>query len=235
MAKIALFGMPAAGKGTLAESLQEILGYPKFSTGALFRRLRADDPGPVGEQLRRIPPHAYAPDELTLRAVAMELADESKYGGGVMFDGFPRTVGQVMALDEQGVVLDAVIFLDAPEAILLGRAATRLEHAPSGRSYNLATKPPKVAGQDDVTGEPLTRRADDERESIVRERFEEYREKTAPVIEALRARAELGKTPMISIDATLPPEQVVERALEGLRELGLLARAASAPSSRPRV
>jgi adenylate kinase family enzyme len=82
-----------------------------------------------------------------------------------MLDGFPRTVGQAQMLDQalenKKMRLNVVLNLDVPHHVIIGRIRDRWIHAGSGRVYNYSFNPPKVMGKDDVTGEPLTKRSDD--------------------------------------------------------------------------
>lgn len=284
MAKIALFGLPASGKGTLAQRLQSELGLPQLSTGDMIRRFQGErgefgdflrdlprdlwesgrefnliarvadeavdrkweslsrqtdpvqlaaargDMGEAGTALRELPPYAYADDELMLRVVSEELA-HPRYEQGVVFDGFPRTVAQLDAMERSGLRLDAVVLLSAQEESLVDRAELRRVHLPSGRVYNLATKPPRCEGLDDETGQALTWREDD-REEFIRKRFIEYREKTMPVVEALRARAAAGGTPFVEIDASGAPGEAWSSAQRALSRVGALPPVAL---KRPRL
>jgi adenylate kinase len=80
-----------------------------------------------------------------------------------ILDGFPRTASQADQLDAI-VPINMVVNLQTPAEIIIDRICNRWVHAPSGRVYNTTFNPPKVEGQDDVTGEALTRRADDDPE-----------------------------------------------------------------------
>lgn len=77
-----------------------------------------------------------------------------------ILDGFPRTAAQATSLDTL-VPVNFVVHLLTPPSVILSRIASRWVHEPSGRVYNTDFHPPKVAGKDDVTGEPLTQRQDD--------------------------------------------------------------------------
>jgi adenylate kinase len=104
---------------------------------------------------------------------------------GFILDGFPRTVTQAKILDkllaEQGTSIDRVINLSIDDELLIKRVTGRLIHPPSGRTYHILFNPPKVAGKDDVTGEPLVKRGDDTEEKL-RTRLEEFHNKTTPVL-----------------------------------------------------
>jgi len=103
-----------------------------------------------------------------------------------ILDGFPRTVGQGELLDahlkKQGTPLSLVVNLDVPDEVILSRISDRWVHLPSGRLYNLSYNPPKVDGFDDETGEPLTKRPDDNPEIFAR-RLTQFYASTSPLLE----------------------------------------------------
>ena len=96
-----------------------------------------------------------------------------------LLDGFPRTLSQAKYLDaflqSRHAPLNLVINICVPPSAILSRIASRLVHPASGRVYNLEYNPPRVPGRDDVTGEPLVRRTDDD-EQVWRGRVERYEE-----------------------------------------------------------
>jgi len=100
---------------------------------------------------------------------------------GYLFDGFPRTIPQAQAMRESGVALEFVLEIDVTEDQIIRRMSGRWVHPGSGRVYHVKFNPPKVAGKDDVTGEPLIQR-DDDREETVRKRLEVYRKQTQPLV-----------------------------------------------------
>ena len=89
---------------------------------------------------------------------------------GFLFDGFPRTIPQADAMKAAGVKLDVVLEIDVPDDAIIERMSGRRVHLASGRTYHVKFNPPKVAGKDDVTGEPLIQR-DDDKEETVRKRL----------------------------------------------------------------
>jgi adenylate kinase len=105
---------------------------------------------------------------------------------GFILDGFPRTVVQAQkldaVLDKQGVKVDKVINFEIEDSILEERITGRWIHQASGRSYHSKFAPPKVAGRDDVTGEPLIQRKDDTVE-VLTKRLASFHEQTTPVID----------------------------------------------------
>jgi adenylate kinase len=101
---------------------------------------------------------------------------------GYLFDGFPRTIPQADALKHANVSLDFVVEIAVPEEDIIERMSGRRIHPASGRSYHIRFNPPKVAEQDDVTGEKLVQREDD-KEETVRHRLQVYRDQTRPLID----------------------------------------------------
>ena len=98
-----------------------------------------------------------------------------------ILDGFPRTSVQACKLDSI-IPVNLVVSLITPVEIILGRIAERWVHAPSGRVYNTTFNPPKVTGKDDLTGESLTKRADDDEETW-RQRLKKFDETSEPLLE----------------------------------------------------
>ncbi len=120
-------------------------------------------------------------DEIIIGLVKERLT-QPDCAGGFLFDGFPRTIAQADAMKSAGVKLDVVLEIDVPDEAIIERMSGRRVHQPSGRSYHLKFNPPKVAGQDDVTGEALIQR-DDDQEATVAHRLQVYKNQTRPLIE----------------------------------------------------
>lgn len=98
-----------------------------------------------------------------------------------ILDGFPRTAVQAVQLDDI-VPINLVVNLNTPSDIIIDRICNRWVHEPSGRVYNTTFNAPKVEGKDDVTGEPLTRRADDDPE-VWKARLKSFKENNEPLLE----------------------------------------------------
>jgi len=97
-----------------------------------------------------------------------------------ILDGFPRTAGQATQLDNL-IPINLVVSLKTPEDVIIERIAGRWIHGPSGRVYNTTFNAPKVPGKDDITGEPLTKRSDDD-EHTWRERLKKFEETSQPLL-----------------------------------------------------
>jgi adenylate kinase len=101
---------------------------------------------------------------------------------GFLFDGFPRTLAQADALKAKGIPLDCVVEIDVDDNEIIKRMSGRRVHLTSGRTYHVIFNPPKEEGKDDVTGEPLIQR-DDDQEETVRQRLKVYHDQTEPLIQ----------------------------------------------------
>jgi len=98
-----------------------------------------------------------------------------------ILDGFPRTATQAAQIDNF-IPINLVVHLDTPASIIMDRICNRWVHAPSGRVYNTTFNPPKVEGKDDVTGEPLSRRADDSPE-VWENRLKMFEKTSMPLLD----------------------------------------------------
>jgi adenylate kinase len=104
-----------------------------------------------------------------------------KPAASFILDGFPRTAVQAVQLE--GIVpINLVVNINTPSEIIIDRICNRWVHEPSGRVYNTTFNAPKVDGKDDVTGEPLTRRADDDPE-VWKSRLKSFKENNEPLLE----------------------------------------------------
>jgi len=188
--KLILLGAPGAGKGTQAQFIREKFGIPQISTGDMLRAaVKAGTP--LGIEAKKVmDAGGLVSDEIIIGLVTDRLQQDD-CRAGYLFDGFPRTLPQAEAMKVAGVALDYVLEIDVADEEIIERMSGRRVHPGSGRTYHLRFNPPKQAGQDDVTGEDLIQR-DDDQEETVRKRLQIYHSQTRPLLDYYREWAASG-------------------------------------------
>lgn len=200
-----LVGPPGAGKGTQAQKLMDRYGVCQLSTGDMLRDAvsRQTEVGKQAEAVMKA--GGYVSDEICVQLVNDSL-DKEECKNGFLLDGFPRTIVQAekldALLDKRNQKLDAVVEFLIEDSVLVKRICGRSIHKASGRSYHDEFHPPKVPGIDDVTGEPLMRRPDDNEEAL-KNRLSQYHKLTMPITRYY-AKQGLYK----AVDADRPSSQV---------------------------
>jgi adenylate kinase len=178
--RIILLGMPGAGKGTQAQFLMDRFGIPQVSTGDMLRAaIKAASPLGV-EAKRYMDKGELVPDRVVIELVKQRVR-EPDCARGYIVDGFPRTIPQAEALREAGIDVDFIVEIEVGDQEILRRMSGRRVHPGSGRTYHVDYNPPKVPGKDDLTGEPLVQRADDNEETV-KKRIATYHSQTKPLV-----------------------------------------------------
>lgn len=182
MINLVLFGKPGAGKGTQAAFLKEKYNLVHISTGDVFR-YNIKNETELGKLARTyIDKGELVPDEVTINMLEAEVEKNSD-AEGFIFDGFPRTTAQAQALDQllqgKGMEVSATIALEADDEVLIQRLLER----------------GKISG-----------RSDDQDERKIRNRFEEYNEKTAPLIDYYK-----GQEKFYSVNGIGSVAEITER------------------------
>jgi adenylate kinase len=189
--RIILLGAPGAGKGTQATFIKEKFNIPQISTGDMLRAaVKAGTP--LGLEAKSyMDSGGLVPDAVIIGLVS-ERIKEADCQAGFLFDGFPRTIPQAEAMKEAGVGIDYVVEIDVPDEAIIERMSGRRSHPASGRTYHVKFNPPKTAGKDDVTGEDLVQR-DDDQEEVVKNRLNVYHNQTKPLVKYYVDWANSGK------------------------------------------
>jgi adenylate kinase len=179
--RLILLGGPGAGKGTQANFIKENYQIPQISTGDMLRAALKEGTELGLKAKEYMDAGKLVPDDVIIGLVK-ERIKEPDCEKGFLFDGFPRTIPQADALKEAGVPVEAVVDIDVPDGEIIKRMSGRRVHLASGRTYHIVFNPPKEEGKDDVTGEPLIQR-DDDQEETVRKRLDVYHTQTEPLID----------------------------------------------------
>jgi adenylate kinase len=215
--RLILLGAPGAGKGTQATFICQKYGIPQISTGDMLRAAVKAGSSLGLEAKKVMDAGGLVSDELIINLVKDRIA-QADCANGFLFDGFPRTIPQADAMKAAGVKLDYVLEIDVPFDSIIERMSGRRSHPASGRTYHVTFNPPKVAGVDDVTGEPLVQR-DDDKEETVKKRLDVYSAQTRPLVDYYSqwAKAEPAAAPKYrAISGTGTVDQITARAFEAL-------------------
>lgn len=178
--RLILLGGPGAGKGTQATFITEKYGIPQISTGDMLRA--AVEAGtPLGLEAKKIMDVGGLISDEIITGMVKARVQESDCEKGYLLDGFPRTIPQADSMRKHGIDIDYVVEISVDDAEIIKRMSGRRAHLASGRTYHVVYNPPQVADVDDVTGEPLVQR-DDDQEETVRKRLDVYHAQTEPLI-----------------------------------------------------
>ena len=170
MMNLILIGLPGAGKGTQAEQIVDTYHVPHISTGDMFRAAIKNETALGLEAKTYMDKGELVPDEVTNGIVKERLA-EADTEVGFLLDGYPRTLNQAEALEnnlkELNKDLDAVIYINVNKDILMERLTGRFICRTCGATYHKLYNPPKVAGTcDRCGGHDFYQREDDKPETV---------------------------------------------------------------------
>jgi adenylate kinase len=204
-----LLGPPGSGKGTQGEKLQEDFNLPYYATGDILRAA-VKEGTEIGRKAKQFMDRGdLVPDEVIIEVIGERVQSEEAADGFIL-DGFPRTVPQAEALDEEmndlGREITTVILIDVSEDEVLRRLVGRrtCEKNPS-HIYHVEFDPPKKEGVCDEDGGKLIVRDDDEPE-VIRKRLETYESKTKPLVDYYEQRGILQH-----VNGEQPPDEIEER------------------------
>lgn len=179
--RLILLGAPGAGKGTQAQFITEQYNVPQISTGDMLRAaVKAGTP--LGLKVKEVMASGGLVSDETIIQLIEERIKEDDCANGFLFDGFPRTIPQAEALKNQGIVIDAVVEIAVDDEEIVSRLSGRRVHEASGRVYHTKYNPPATEGKDDITGDLLVQREDDQEETV-RKRLSVYHSQTAPLVD----------------------------------------------------
>ena len=201
-----ILGPPGAGKGTQAAFIASEQNIPHISTGDMLREAIKNGTE-LGLQAKAVMDAGnLVSDELIIKLVKERISQED-CKNGFLFDGFPRTIPQAEALQENNVDINGVIELVIADEEIIKRMSGRRIHLASGRTYHVDFNPPKKTGLDDETGEELIIRKDDEPETV-KDRLKVYWTQTQPLIEYYSNFKNASDFKYLTVDGTLTVEEI---------------------------
>ena len=212
--KIILLGPPGAGKGTQAETLCKAFTIPHISTGNMLREA-VDEETELGLEAKALMDAGILVSDEVIVGLVEDRISKGDCKNGFLFDGFPRTIPQAQALVDRDIPIDAVIEIHVPDQDIIERMSGRRMHPGSGRNYHVIYNPPKIDGKDDLTGEDLVQREDDEPETV-KDRLKVYEDQTAPLIDLYSEMSNQEKLKYIKVSGTSTPEEVSSEILSML-------------------
>ena len=209
--RIVLLGAPGAGKGTQAKRLAQRFDMAHLSSGDILRAEKASGTEMGDKVAEYMDAGRLVPDDLVVDVMAAAIRD-SRADGGLLLDGFPRTVAQAEALDAQlrrlNVPLDVVVVVEVDEGVVVERICGRRSCPECGEIYHEKYLRPKSEGVCDKCGyRGEFAQRDDDREDVVRRRLEAYRKLTTPLLAYYR---ESVPDKIISVDGGKGPDEVTD-------------------------
>ena len=177
---VILLGPPGAGKGTQASQICEKFNIPQISTGDMLRAAVVAGTE-IGLKAKKVIDAGSLVSDDIIIALVKERIQSPDCKNGYLLDGFPRTIAQADSLRTQGININYVVEVQVPDEDIVVRMSGRRVHLASGRTYHIDFNPPIVQNKDDLTGEDLIQRVDDN-EEIVRDRLSIYHQQTQPLV-----------------------------------------------------
>lgn len=199
---VVFLGPPGAGKGTQAKLLSQRLGFLHLSTGDILREA-VKKQTPLGIKAKEYMDRGeLVPDNLIIALIEEYLPKE----GGVILDGFPRTIAQAEALENtlsaKGKKVSKVLLFDSPDEVIIDRLSGRRVCSNCGAVYHIKYNPPKKEGVCDLCGGSLVQREDD-KEEVIKNRLEVYKRQTQPLIDFYKKKGIIYR-----LDATKSVEEL---------------------------
>jgi adenylate kinase len=206
---LVLLGPPGSGKGTQGERLQEDFRLPYYATGDILRAAVRDGTE-LGQTAKEYMDRGDLVPDKVIIGVIIERIQDAEAADGFILDGFPRTMPQAEALDEEleklGRALNAALLIEVPDEEVVRRLGGRRICSKDGSHiYHVEFDPPKEPDVCDIDGSRLLVR-DDDKPEVIEHRLDQYREKTEPLVGYYDEKGLLRR-----VDGSPSPDEVGDR------------------------
>ncbi|BAP58835.1 adenylate kinase [Candidatus Tachikawaea gelatinosa] len=188
--RIILLGAPGTGKGTQANFITNKYHIPQISSGDILRKFLKKESSESNHLKNVIKKGELVNDKIIINLISARLKKKD-CKNGFLLDGFPRTINQAIYMKQEKIKIDFVLEFSLDVPSIIKRVTGRRIHEPSGRIYHINFCPPKNSEKDDITGEKLTIRLDDQ-EHILKKRLQQYNKLTIPLINFYKQEVKLS-------------------------------------------
>lgn len=190
---LVLLGPPGAGKGTQAVKLAQKLRLPHISTGDILRQ-NVSQGTPLGIEAQGFMNRGELVPDTLVTSMLIDRLEQPDTNKGFILDGYPRNLSQAKALNDmlkqKNTDLDAVVYLDTSEKIIIQRICGRLVCKSCGANFHITNMPPKLKGVCDKCQGQLYQRSDDTEETVKR-RLLVYQKEVSALIEYYKDKNKL--------------------------------------------
>lgn len=198
--RIILLGAPGTGKGTQAKFIEKKYNITSISTGDILRK-KSYSKDAIGKTIKNIIKKGkLVPDSIVCYLIKNRIKEKDCKNGFIL-DGFPRNIEQAIYLSVNKITINFVLNFYMPYQYILERISGRRIHLKSGRTYHIKYNPPKIYDKDDLTGDNLTIREDDKKESVER-RLKEYEKIIDPLKKYYLKKSVINQLKFFTIDST---------------------------------
>ena len=203
---IILLGAPGSGKGTQSKFIAKKYGIQIISVGDILRA-EIKIQSIIGNKIKSLMNRGKLVTDEIVISLLKKCILEKVNKNGFLLDGFPRTIIQAKSIEKLDIKINYVLEFFLPDQLITQRLIGRRIHEASGRIYHIIFNPPKIEGKDDISGEKLIIRHDDE-ETVILQRIKEYHKITKPIISFYKKEAKLGNVIYHKIDATMQIKKI---------------------------
>lgn len=216
MIRIVILGAPGSGKGTQMQLLSNYYRIPPISVGDMLRKKIITNQKSKKYIQTRINNGKLLSDKMIIDLIKKR-TEKADCNNGFILDGFPRTIQQAKILKNNFFAINYILYLKLSEKKIFERIIGRMIHIESGRCYHKKFNPPKKKNRDDITGEKLSIRKDDNI-NIIKIRLQEYKKHTVPLLSWFHKNKEKNNIKFFEIQTNYSIHEVNKKILDLLEK-----------------